>query len=187
MLSAYQHAIIDEQYKEALERSKEEGWQDISLNRHESFIYARFTTELPKNYTYLCRIDMSRYPVDPYWIGFINPDLPNSRWDTSSDCDQRFWPWSPMPGLHGSFILAFQGPFRTFWCRDCNFPFFIYHSDHVWYPGSWRLSRVIASLRDAIRKAEPPSRWRPLQRETLVLIAGKMGFTLPDGAGSGAK
>jgi hypothetical protein len=130
---------------------------------------------------------MDQYPVEPFWVGFLNPNLMPERWAEASFSDPRFWPVSPIAGLHGSFILSFQGPFRTFWCRECNFPFFVYHGDRRWNPALWHLSRVVSYLRDAIQRAEPPSRWRPIQREALLQIAAVNGVTLPIGAGEGDK
>lgn len=183
----YHAAIVDAQFERLKERAAAEGWRNLAVERDDSQIYVRLAVERPAPYRYISRIDISRYPVDPYWIGFINPDLPQERWREASDSDPRFWPWSPMPGLHGSFILAFQGPFRTFWCRDCNLPFFHYHGDQRWVPAAWPLDRLVAHLRQAVDLAEPPNRWRPLQQSILLMEAAKVGATLPEGAGLGAR
>jgi hypothetical protein len=187
MFAIYQQAIIDAQFEELKKRIEADHWAGIVVEREETLIYVCYRIETPVTQDYLVRIDMSHYPVDPYWIGFINPGLPRDRWNTASDSDPRFWPWSPMPGLHGSFNLSFQGPFRTFWCRPCTMPFFHYHGDQQWKPGAWDLSRVVAHLRDAIDKAVPPNQWRPLQQQALFALAARAGINLPTDAGLGAK
>jgi hypothetical protein len=187
MFEKYHRAIVDAQFDELLTRVKSDGWTDVSVDRDLSQVYVTLTAKSPVLYTYRSRIDMSRYPVDPYWVGFINPDLPRERWSTASASDPRFWPWSPMPGLDGSFILAFQGPFRTFWCRECNLPFFLYHGDWIWKPAEWHLSRVVAYLREAVNQGKAPNRWRPLQRDALFNLAARAGITLPPGASEGSK
>jgi hypothetical protein len=187
MFSDYHRAIVDSQYAQLASRRATDGWSNVSLQHDDACIYVKLQVAMPEEYSYVCRIDMSGYPVDPYWIGFINPDLPRERWRKASDSDPRFWPWSPMPGLHGSFNIVFLGPFRAFWCRECTFPFFYYHGDRRWAPNEWPLDRVVAHLRDAVIKAEPPSRWRPIQRTALLAAAANEGINLPDDAGLGAK
>ena len=187
MFSDYHRAVVDSQYAQLVSRGAADEWSDVSFQRENDCIYVKLRISMPEEYSYLCRIDMTDYPVDPYWIGFVNPALPPELWGKASDSDPRFWPWSPMPGLHGSFNIAYVGPFRTFWCRECTFPFFYYHGDRRWAPAEWRLDRVVAHLRDAVSKAEPPSRWRPIQRTVLAAAAANEGIALPLDAGLGAK
>src|SRR2546430_477803 len=165
MYLSYHRAIVDAQYLTLTDRIAAERWSDLSVERHEALIYVRLQVSKPRLQEYLCRIDMRQYPVEPYWIGFLNPDARRERWSDLSDSDPRFWPWSPMPGLHGSFNITFLGPFRTFWCREFTVPFFYYHGlERKWSPGHWPLDRVVANLRDAIKRAEPPHNWRPIQQ-----------------------
>ncbi len=187
MFADYHQSIVDAQCEALTRRATSDQWANLSFEREQDRIYVSLRVTHPQDYRYVIRIDMSRYPVDPYWVGFINPDLPRARWRTASDGDPRFWPWSPMPGLHGSFILTFQGLFRTFWCRECTLPFFFYHGDRRWVPGAWPLERVVAHLRDAVELAEPPTRWRPIQQQALILAAGNARINLPQGAGLGTR
>ena len=187
MYDIYHRAIVDAQYELLRARINGNHWNDISVERQGSRIYAHIRATLPEHFEYRCRIDMSRYPVDPYWVGFINPALPPDKWESATDSDPRFWPFSPIPGLHGSFNLIFQGPFRVFWCRECNFPFFYYHGERRWSPSAWTLERVVAHLRDAISEAEPPTRWRPIHQQALLVAAQKAQINLPPSAGIGAK
>lgn len=187
MLADYHRAIVDAQYGALCKRATEEHWTNVTFERNGALFYVTFPVEARDQYTYVARIDMRRYPVDPYWVGFINADLPRTRWDSASDSDPRFWPWSPMPGLHGSFNLTFQGPYRTFWCRECNFPFFQYHPDRRWVPREWPLDRVVAHLRHALELAEPPTRWRPIEQQVILAIAARGGIIVPADAGLGAK
>lgn len=187
MFPDYHRAIVDAQYERLKIRAAADQWTGMSIDRDQALIYVTLQAGLPEPYKYVSRIDMARYPVDPYWVGFINPDLPRLRWSTTTDCDPRFWPWSPMPGLHGSFVLTFLGPFRTFWCRECTFPFFHYHGDRLWAPSAWPLDKVVAYLREAVEHAVSPDRWRPMQRPVLLLAAANAGIGLPEDAGLGAK
>lgn len=190
MFGDYHRAIVDAEFDRLNTRVLNDAWTDLKIRREKAVVFTTISVEIPQPYKYVARIDVSRYPVEPYWVGFINPDLAEQNWNTASDSDPRFWPWSPMPGLHGSFIVTFQGPFRTFWCRECNFPFFLYHGlDHRWSPNDWHLDRVVAHLRDALGpgRAEPPVRWRPIQQQALMLLAKNANLTLPPDAGLGAK
>jgi hypothetical protein len=183
----YHTAIVQSQFEQLSNRIARDQWTNVSLERNEAQIYVTLSVSRIVAYRYLVRIDMTAYPVEPYWIGFLKADLPREHWSSASDGDPRFWPWSPMPGLHGSFIVAFQGPFRTFWCRECTFPFFYYHGDRPWIPASWPLERLVAHLREAVELAEPPVRWRPIQRQSLIAAATTAGINLPEDAGLGAK
>jgi hypothetical protein len=187
MFQTFHSAILQAQYEALVRRAAEEQWTNVSLQRQDVQIYATIDTHAPAPAKYLCRIDMTNYPVDPYWIGFINPDLPRPDWNNAPDTDPRFWPWSPMPGLHGSFNLTFGGPFRTFWCRACTVPFFYYHGDRPWVPHEWPLSRVVSRLREALGRAEPPTRWRPMQQQVLLALAAQRQIALPADAGVGDK
>src|SRR6266852_1065587 len=114
MFAIYHQAIVTAQFDELEACARKEDWRDVSFDRDDSYVYVAVRSLAVDTYTYVIRIDLSRYPVDPFWIGFINPSLPRERWASATASDPRFWPWSPMPGLHGSFILVFQGPIRTF-------------------------------------------------------------------------
>lgn len=187
MFVEYHSAILDAQYGSLCKRIADEKWLNTVADRDGHLIYVSVAADLHGAYKYLARIDMQRYPVDPYWVGFINSDLAREHWKTASDSDPRYWPWSPMPGLHGSFNLIFQGPYRTFWCRECNFPFFQYHPDRRWAPYEWPLDRVVAHLRQALETAEPPIRWRPIEQQVILGLAARNGVTLPPDAGLGEK
>lgn len=187
MLQDYHQAIVSAQYGRLLQRSDDEHWGNLHFDRERARIYVTIDVVKPAAHRYVCRIDMSGYPVDPYWVGFIDPSTPRDRWEQASDLDARYWPWSPMPGLHGSFIVTFLGPYRTFWCRECNFPYFVYHGDQRWIPAKWPLDRVVSHLREALQQAEPPNRWRPLQQATLLGAAAQAGIAIPPDAGLGAK
>lgn len=135
---------------------------------------------------YLAKIDCSRYPVEPYEVGFINPATPRDDRRRVSDRDARFWPWSPMPGLHGSFNLHFARAIRVFWCRDCTASYFYYHGHEEgrrWDPARWSLDVVVSELRAAVRLATHPRHWRPVQRANLLAVAQARGVGLPAGAG----
>lgn len=184
MDTAYHEAIVRSQFDRLIERLAHEA-RPIEVERSGSVIFAGFQGQSVTEH-YRARIDMSRYPVDPYWVGFINPDLPRDEWQRVSDTDPRYWPWSPMPALHGHFNITFRGAYRIFWCWRCTVPYFHYHGhEESWQPAHWPLDRVVVYLWDHTRRAEHPSRWRPQQRPIIVGFAERRGVTLPDGAGLG--
>jgi hypothetical protein len=187
MYEAFHEAIVNAQVRRLQDRVITDEWADTSVLQRDAVVYVTIHATAPKAYEYRARIDMKKYPVDPYWVGFIDPTLPIEQWDSASDTDARYWPWSPMPGLHGSFILAFHGPYRTFWCRECTFPFFVYHGERRWNPGAWPVDRVVAYLREAIGQAAAPSRWRPMQQPALLQAAANAHISLPPDAGLGAR
>src|SRR4051812_24141155 len=90
MDDTYHRAIVDAQYEVLRARISGDRWDDVSVEREGSRIYADIRATQPENFEYRCRIDMSRYPVDPYWVGFINPALPRENWESASDSDPRF-------------------------------------------------------------------------------------------------
>lgn len=182
----YQRDLLDGHYRDLLKRASTDEWHDVRLQRTDLLVFLEIegrSNRVAANY--LSRIDASRYPVHPYWIGFLNPRLPQSEWPLASDHDPRFWPFSSIPGLQGSFNLFFSGPYRTFWCRPCTGEYFYYHGNDVWDPSRWTLSEVVAYLRDAVSHAEHPDHWRPLQQQNLVRAAKAQGIQLPAGAGTG--
>lgn len=187
MYAPFHEAIVNAQVERLRERIVSDGWTDTSVVHKGAIVYVTIRVASRGAYEYRVRIDMSRYPVDPYWVGFLDPTIPPEQWDGASDTDARYWPWSPMPGLHGSFVLIFNGPYRTFWCRECTIPFFVYHGERRWDPAAWRLHRVVAHLRDALGQAEPPSRWRPIQQPVLLQAAAIAGVLLPPDTGLGAR
>lgn len=189
MLARYHEAIVENQYAALLARVERDEWTNVHAERSGPLIFVSVEVWDRGHYTYLTRIDTRAYPVDPYWIGFLNPNLPRQEWTVASDSDPRFWPWSPMPGLHGSFIVAYQGagPYRTFWCRECTVPYFYYHGDQRWRPREWPVDRVVAHLREALRQAEPPTRWRPLQVPVIQQAGANVGVQIPADGGSGAR
>lgn len=138
------------------------------------------------NDVYLARIDMSEYPVEPYEVGFIKPDVVGDDRLRVSDRDPRYWPWSPMPGLHGSFNIHYPGPIRVFWCRSATQAFFFYHGAEegkCWDPANWPLDIVIRELVDAVLVAEHPRHWRPVQRLLLEKLFSLKQQPIPHGAG----
>jgi hypothetical protein len=188
MHQEFHAAIVAANVQHLENRIVRDAWADTAVVLKDGpIVYLSIRSAGITPYEYRVRIDMTKFPVEPYWVGFIDPGLPQERWPLTSDTDPRYWPWSPMAGLHGSFILAFQGPYRTFWCRDCTVPFFAYHGDKRWDPAAWPLDRVVAHLREAIAQAEPPARWRPVQQGGLLQAAANAGVNVPPDAGLGAK
>src|SRR5215203_5266433 len=146
----YQNALLEGHYSELLSRISSSGWKDVTPIRDGTLIYL----ELGGNpnrppASYLARIDAKRYPVHPYWVGFLKPDLPREEWALALDRDPRYWPFSFFPGLQGSFNIVFNGPYRTFWCRPCTVEYFYYHGQDPWRPSRWPLQEVVANLREA--------------------------------------
>ena len=184
MNAPYHDALIGEQLAQLHRRIEVEGWPGVTVARDGDLIYVGLPGR-PATARYLARIDTARYPVEPYWIGFLDPALAPEDRPRASDADPRQWPMSGVPGLEGSFHVAFQGPYRAFWCRECTVQFFHYHPDIVWDPAAWPLDVVVANLREAVIHAHHPSRWRPLHQPLLRAAAQQRNLQLPDAAGIG--
>jgi hypothetical protein len=179
----YHEALIASSVERLRARIAEDGWDGVSVERDGDRVYVGLSGKTVGD-RYLTVVDMSGFPIEPYDIGFIRPDsLPSERhWITSRD--PRFWPWSPMPGLHGSFNLFFQGAFRVFWCREWTVGYFYYHGQEKrWEPAIWPLDKVVEELRRDVAKAEHPRHWRAVQRPVLLHQAAGLNLTLPAGAG----
>lgn len=183
---------MDPQYHESLIakgvetlrlRVTAERWDDVSVERESDTVYVGLSGKNSGD-RYLAVIDASGFPIEPYDIGFIRPDCPESERHRITPRDPRFWPWSPMPGLHGSFNLFFPGALRVFWCREWTVGYFYYHGQQErWEPASWPLEKVVEELRKDVAKAEHPRHWRPLQRQVLLHQAAALNLTLPASAG----
>lgn len=161
----------------------EDGLEGVRVERVGHFLYVWATGKRAGD-DYLARIDMSSYPVEPYEIGFLDPGADRAEWDCLSDRDPRFWPFSGIAGLHGSFHVAFFGVIPVFWCERATAPFYHYHgAKESWIPGDWPIDVVVVKLVQALKKADHPRHWRPLGHETLLAAARQHGIELPAGAG----
>lgn len=108
---------------------------------------------------YLAKIEVSDYPVAPWRVSFIDPAADaTDRW-VVPDRDPRFWPYSPIPGLHGGFHVHYPGPYRVFVCLPFTREFFYYHPELAWHPEIYDLPRVICELELALKRAQHFSLW----------------------------
>lgn len=181
----YHSSLIESGIVAVKRRAQSEAWADIAVERDGGSVFVSLTGALVGD-EYLAKIDMSRYPVEPYEVGFIRPGTNVGERNRVSDRDVRYWPWSPMPGLHGSFHIHFHRAIRAFWCRDCTASFFYFHGHEIgrrWQPSAWPLDYVVATLRTAVRQAVHPRHWRPVQRANLIGFAAQRGVVLPENAG----
>lgn len=183
----YQSTLIDEAVRATVARALDGGWDDVRVERDGTAVF--ITLEgAERGDDYLAKIEMGRYPLEPYEIGFVKPGSSGAERFRVSDRDPRYWPWSPMPALHGNFNLHFPGAIRVFWCRDCTTAYFYYHGHEAgqqWRPAAWPLWRVVSHLREAVKRAVHPARWRPHQRPRIGQYAARLGQRLPDGGGIG--
>lgn len=181
----YHEAVLDAQVIAAVERIRREGWDEVAVERDGDlvFIHLRGTHE---DEHYLARLDAVGYPVEPCSVGFVNPAFTAEERRRASGFDPRFWPHSPIPGLTGNFNTIYRGPLTVFWCFPCTAEYFVYHGDQAaWRPVDWPLERLVAYLRSMVRQAIHPLRWRPIQQQVLLGIAGSLNVGLPEGAGLG--
>lgn len=179
----YHERIVKASYDELLERKAREGWTDVEFENDRDIVYAMFSGIRPGD-RYLAKIDLARFPIDPYEVGFLDPEIDPSDRERVSDRDPRYWPYSPIPGLQGSFNLVRQGAITVFWCRQCTSAYFWYHGENdPWVPSEWPLHHVVEELRGAIQLAVHPRNWRPVERLTLLQIAHQNKILLPENAG----
>lgn len=183
MNTDYREALVSAGLAMLGRRISDEGWTDTVVERDGDLVFVRISGPDPNDH-FLVRIDTSAYPVEPYEIGFIASDAPRADWALLSDRDPRYWPFSAMPGIHGSFNIAYPGAMTTFWCRACTGAYFHYHGhEDRWEPARWPLDTVVTELRTAVQAAKHPRHWRPVARSTLLAVAAQHGITLPKSAG----
>lgn len=187
MHPSYHDALVAAAVAAVVERARADGWSDVTVSREGTMVFVTLLGA-ERGDNYLAKIDMTRFPVEPYEVGFIKPVTEGPDRHRVSDRDPRYWPWSPMPALTGNFNLHFQGALRVFWCRDCTASYFYYHGHQPgeqWRPARWPLERVIAHLRAAAQLAIHPARWRPVQRAIIAQHAAQRGAALPEHGGVG--
>lgn len=182
---AFHGAIVEGQFEALKERITRDGWEGVKIERHGPVVFVHLEGRPGRAPArYLSRIDMSPYPIEPFRIGFIDPELPPEEWGRAYERDPRNWPHSSFAGLAGGFHISFAGPYRTFWCMPFTAEYFYYHgNEDVWSPSRWPLDAVVAHLRAAVEKAEHPDHWRPLRRPILEQMAQAKGIELPETAG----
>ena len=184
MQPGYHQAIVESAVMTLRKRAVSDGSQPLRMECDRDAVFVWLVGKI-KGDEYVAKVDLSRYPVEPYEVGFIDPATSPENRLKVSDRDARFWPWSPMPGIHGSFNLQFPRAIRIFWCRECTNSFFYYHgheAGRVWEASKWPLHRVVDELRVAVTKADHPRHWRWLQRSVIEGEARRRGVELPDGA-----
>src|SRR3954463_2119311 len=100
MHQEFHAAVVAANVQRLEDRIVRDAWANttIVLNNG-SIVYLSIRAGGITPYEYRARIDMTTFPGEPYWVGFIDPDLPPERWPLASDTDPRYWPWSPMAGL----------------------------------------------------------------------------------------
>lgn len=187
MDTAYHDAAVAGEFKILQEAISEEDWpspavRTVSLENQFIFVELRVPGN-SKPLSYLARIDMVDYPVQPYRLGFLDPQIPRNEWATANDWDPRYWPFSFFPGLDGSFHIAHQAPHMVFWCRPCTAEYFYFHGNETWKASDWPLWRVVSHLGKAVVGARHPDEWRPLQAQRLHVKARMLGVLLPSSAG----
>ena len=185
MDASYKNALLTAQLETLAWRIGNEGWVEVTVERDEDVVYVGLPAR-PATERYLAKIDTAHYPVEPYWVGFVDPALSLSERRRVSDADPRYWPLSGVPGLDGSFHVAFPGAYRAFWCRECTVQYFHYHGAEpgaTWDPARWPLDVVVAHLREAVTRAHHPRQWRRLFQTVLRNAAANASLQLPEGAG----
>jgi hypothetical protein len=177
----YHSTLVASAIAEATAKAEAERWP-ATLASKDNYVFVRIR-ETRSGFGYLARIDLSRYPVEPYELGFFSPSVSEEDLERLPDTDPRFWPSSPTPGLDGSFHTRRPGAIRAFWCRPCTTGYFFYHVNDVWSPVDWPLHRVIGELLQAVAQAQHPRSWRSVERPVLIALAAQSGMELPENAG----
>lgn len=158
MDAEYQHRLIASQFQRLESRIKDES-HEIVAERVGATVFARFCGLGRAREPYVAKIRAAMYPIQPWRVGFINPEVEGDARLAIPDRDPRYWPFSGLPGLDGGFHVAFQGPFRVFVCKPFTVEYFYYHPDQRWDPRVYDLSRVVIELAAEVRNAEHFSKW----------------------------
>jgi hypothetical protein len=157
----YQRLLLSAQFERLQQRINDES-REIIAEQQNGTVFARMYGPAGKNEPYVAKIAAGLYPIQPWRVGFINPEVEVEKRRRIPDRDPRFWPFSGLPGLDGGFHVAYQGPFRVFVCMRFTVEYFYYHPDERWEPKVFDLSRVVIQLAEEVRKAEHFSKWVPL-------------------------
>lgn len=159
----YQRRLVSSQFERLEQRIKDEA-RNIVVDQVGDTVFARFYGPGGKREPYAAKVMTGLYPVQPWRVGFIDPETEGPARLTVPDRDSRFWPFSALPGLDGGFHVAFQGPFRVFVCMPFTVEYFYYHHDQIWEPRVFDMARVVIQLANEVQKAEHFSKWFPLVR-----------------------
>ena len=159
----YQRQIVSSQFERLKERVRDES-RNIDADQVGDSVFVRIYGPGGLREPYLAKISAGLYPIKPWHVAFIDPEIDGEERLTIPDRDSRFWPFSGLPGLDGGFHVAFQGPFRVFVCRPFTVEYFYYHADQRWEPRVFDLARVVIELENEVKKAEHFSKWFPLVR-----------------------
>lgn len=157
----YQRRLIQSGFDELPDRLSGLGWHG-EADLLDRITFLSLHGPAGNSESYLVKIAPYRYPVGPWSVGFIDPTLLDEERLQAPEKDPRFWPLSPVPGLHGGFHISYPGPYRVFVCLPFTLEYFHYHPDHPWLPDVHDLPGIAARLHDAVQKATHFSRWRPV-------------------------
>lgn len=161
MRDEYRRRIIEDEFAElqAALVADERGEQ---TDMEGGIVFFRFFGRSGRAEPYQAKIVPASYPIGPWDVGFISPDLEGQARLSVPDRDPRFWPFSPIAGLNGGIHVSFPGVYRVFVCHPFTIEYFAYHPEEPWRPDVYGLVRVARTLREAVARAEHFSRWVPL-------------------------
>ena len=159
----YQRRLVASEFERLEQRIKAES-RKIVAEQVGDTVFARMYGPGGEAEPYTAKIAPGLYPIQPWRVGFIDPEVEGAARLEVPDRDSRFWPFSALPGLDGGFHVSFQGPFRVFVCMPFTVEYFYYHPDQRWDPKVFDLARVVIQLATEVRKAEHFSKWVRLLR-----------------------
>jgi hypothetical protein len=162
MDAEFQHRLVTEAFSRLVARIEADHAFDVAIDWQERSLFARMYGPLGVSQPYQVKIEPWLYPVGPWRVGFIDPDVAGADRLSVPDRDPRFWPYSQLPGTFGGFHVHFEREHRVFVCRPFTTEYFRYHGDEPWDPHTYDLYGVVTNLREAVKKAVHFSIWCPI-------------------------
>jgi hypothetical protein len=159
----YQRRLVASQLERLKKRINDES-RDIVVEQVNDTVFARIFGRRGAAEPYTVKVMRGMYPVQPWRVGFIDPQIEGDNRLKTPDHDARFWPLSALPGLNGGFHITYQGPYRVFVCMPFTVEYFYYHPDERWEPHVYDLPRVVIQLASKVKEADHFSKWGPLIR-----------------------
>lgn len=162
MDAEFQRRLVMDAFGRLEARIAADHTSDVAMDWEDRTLFIKMYGPLGLDQPYQVKIEPWLYPVGPWRVGFIDPDVTGPDRLVVPDRDPRFWPYSQLPGAFGGFHVHFEREHRVFVCLPFTTEYFRYHGNEPWDPHAYDLYRVVTSLQEAVKKAIHFSIWCPI-------------------------